>query len=162
MSVMVSEGKTMASDGMEVDSGKGRCRGARKGTLGFRQRGDMGRAKMRVFLALNRATSQRSDATSRRSREESSQRHDVEIQRRDVLERGKINFAILRSKVTTFQRGAKPTSRHFREVQSQHHDVPEKGISQSCDVDNQRRDVPEKGQTDVATLRRHDFAMSRH
>ena len=33
--------------------------------------------KMRVFLALNRATSRRSDATSRRSREESSQRRDV-------------------------------------------------------------------------------------
>ena len=49
-SVMVSEGKTMASDGMEVDSGKGWCRGARKGTLGFRQREDKGRAKMRVVL----------------------------------------------------------------------------------------------------------------
>ena len=29
VSVMVSEGKTMASDGMEVDSGKGWCRGKR-------------------------------------------------------------------------------------------------------------------------------------
>ena len=27
MSVMVSEGKTMASDGMDVDSGNGRCWG---------------------------------------------------------------------------------------------------------------------------------------
>ena len=112
VSVMVSEAKTMASDGMEVDSGKGQCRGARKGTLGFRQRGDRGRAKMRVFLALNRATSQRTDATSRRSREESSQRREVEIQRRNVPERGKIDVATLRSNVATFQRGAKPTSRH--------------------------------------------------
>ena len=57
VSVMVSEGKTMASDGMEVDSGKGQCKGARKGTLGFRKRGDRGRVKMRVLLALNRVTS---------------------------------------------------------------------------------------------------------
>ena len=64
VSVMLSEGKTMASDGMEVNSGKGWYRGARKGTLGFRPRGNRGRVKMRVFLALNRAT-------SRRSREES-------------------------------------------------------------------------------------------
>ena len=56
VSVMVSEGKTMPSDGMEVDSGKGWCRGARKGTLGFRPIGNRGRVKMRVFLALNRAT----------------------------------------------------------------------------------------------------------
>ena len=60
--------------------------GARKGTLGFRQRGDRGRAKMRVFLALNRATSRRSDATSQCSREENNQRRDVDIQRRDVPE----------------------------------------------------------------------------
>ena len=72
VSMMLSEGKTMASDRMEVNSGKGWCRGARKGTLGFRQRGNKGRAKMRVFLALNKAT-------SRRSREESIQRRDVEI-----------------------------------------------------------------------------------
>ena len=31
VSVMVSEGKTMASDGMEVDSDKGWCRGDNKG-----------------------------------------------------------------------------------------------------------------------------------
>ena len=78
----------MASDGMEVDSDKGWCRGARKGTLGFRPRGNRGKVKMRVFLALNRATLRRSGATSRCSREESIQRRDVEIQRRDVLESG--------------------------------------------------------------------------
>ena len=33
--------------------------------------------KMRLVLALNRATSRRSGATSRRSREESIQRRDV-------------------------------------------------------------------------------------
>ena len=36
-------------------------------------------SKMRVVLALNRATPRRSGATSRRSREESIQRRDVEI-----------------------------------------------------------------------------------
>ena len=44
--------------------------------------------KMRVFLALNGATSRRSDAKSGRSREESSQSRDVQIQRRDVPESG--------------------------------------------------------------------------
>ena len=99
-SVMVSEGKTMASDGMEVDSGKGWCRGARKGTLGFRQREDRGRVKMRVVLALNRAT-------SRLSREESSQHRDFpescKNQRRDVPGKCKTNVATLRSNVTTLR-----------------------------------------------------------
>ena len=108
---------------------KGWCRGARKATLGFRQRGDRGREKMMVFLALNRATSRRSDATSRRSREESSlrrdvgiqrcdvpktgknQRRDVDNQRRDVPGKCKTNVATLRSNVATFQRRSNPTSR---------------------------------------------------
>ena len=37
--VMVSEGKTMAFDGMEIDSGKIWCGRATQGALGFRQGG---------------------------------------------------------------------------------------------------------------------------
>ena len=51
VSVMVSKGKTMASDGMEVDFGKGWCRGA-KGTLGFRHIGYRVRVKMREGFDL--------------------------------------------------------------------------------------------------------------
>ena len=67
----------MASDRCGSGLRQGWCRDVRKPTLGFRQRGDRGRAKMMVFLALNRPTSRRSDATSRRFREESSQSCDV-------------------------------------------------------------------------------------
>ena len=127
--VMVSEGKTMASYGMEMDSGKIWCGRATQGALGFKPRGSRVRAKMKVVLALNKATSRRSGATSRRSRGESSQRrdvrvqrrgvpesgknqrHDVDIQRHDVPERCKTNIATLRSNVATFQRGSKPRSR---------------------------------------------------
>ena len=65
--VMVSEGKTMASDGMEVDSGKSWCGRATQGALRFKPRGNRVRATRRVVLALNRATSRRSGARSRRS-----------------------------------------------------------------------------------------------
>ena len=101
VSVMVSEGKTMASDGMEVDSGKGWCRGTIKGTLGFRERGNRVREKMRVFLALSRTTLRRSGATSRRSREEGNKRREVEISRRDVPEKCKTNVATFKSNVAT-------------------------------------------------------------
>ena len=45
-------------------------------------------SKMRLVLALNMETSQRSGATSRCAREESIQRRYVEIQCRDVPESG--------------------------------------------------------------------------
>ena len=57
VSVMVSEGTTMASDAMEMDSDKIWCGRATQGALGFKPRGNRVRAKMRVVFALNRATS---------------------------------------------------------------------------------------------------------
>ena len=55
--VMVSEGKTMAYDGMEIDSDKIWCGRVTQGALGFKPRGSRVRAKMKGILALNRATS---------------------------------------------------------------------------------------------------------
>ena len=123
--VMVSEGKTMAFDGMEMNSGKIWCGRATQGALGFKPRGSRVKAKMKVVFALNRttsrrssATSRRSSATSRRSRGVSSQRRDVpksginqrrdvESQRRYVTERCKTNVAMLKANVATFQRRPK-------------------------------------------------------
>ena len=94
-----------------MDSGKGLYRCATQGALGFKQKWSRVREKMKVILALNRATSRSSSATSRSSsatsrrfREESSQcrdvpergknqRRNIEIQRRDVPEGLKINVA---------------------------------------------------------------------
>ena len=44
--MMVSEGKTMASDGMEIDSSKNWCGKATQGALRFRQGGGRVGAKM--------------------------------------------------------------------------------------------------------------------
>ena len=121
---------------MGVDSGKGWCRGATKGALGFRQRGNRVRAKNEGVFGLkqgnvatfgcNIATFQRGtkptlrrsrewlkptsrhwDPTSRRSREVQNQRCDVEIQRRDVLEEGQTDVATLKANVATLQRRPK-------------------------------------------------------
>ena len=100
----VSEGKRMASDRCGGGLRQGWCRDARKATLGFRQKGERGRAKMMVFLALNRATSRRSDATSRRSRGESS--NDAMLGSNVMTFQRVIttNVATLESHVATFQR----------------------------------------------------------
>ena len=47
----------MASDGMEMNSCKIWCRKATQGALGFKPRGSRVRAKRKVILALNKATS---------------------------------------------------------------------------------------------------------
>ena len=111
---------------MDVDSGKGLYRCATQGALGFKQKWSRVRAKMKVILALNRATSRRSGVTSRRSREESSQRRDV------------------RANVATFG----PTSRRS----GQRRDVLERGKNQRRDIEIQRRDVPEGLKINVATF----------
>ena len=106
----VGDGVGGKNNGLRRDGSglrQGLVQGGEKGYTRFRQRGNRGKAKIRVFFALNRTMSRLSDATSRHSREESSQRRDVEIQRRDVPERCKTNVATLRS--------------------TQRHDVPEKG-----------------------------------
>ena len=78
--VMVSEGKIMASDGMEMYSGKIWCGRATQGTLGFKPKGSRVRAKIEsdcglkqgnvAMFGCNVATFQRGkQSTSRRSRE---------------------------------------------------------------------------------------------
>ena len=85
-------------------------------------------------LALNRAT-------SRRSREESFQRRDVRGNVATFQRIVIINVATLDINAATFQRGAKSTSRRYRDWLNKRHDV-----------DIQRRDVTEKGNINVATL----------
>ena len=120
MPVMVLESKTMASNGMEMCSGKIGCGRATQGTIGFKPRGSVVGAKIEGDFSLkqgnvatfgcNVATFQRGkQPTSRRSGQRrdvpervKNQRHDVQIQRSDVPEEGKINVATLVSNVATF------------------------------------------------------------
>ena len=97
----VSEGKTMASDRYESGLRQGLGERGDTGVLRFRQGGYMVGAKMMVFWALNRATSQRSGATSRRSKATSRRSKE------------RLQPTSRRSKATS--RRSKATSRRSRE-----------------------------------------------
>ena len=103
---------------------------------------------MKVFWALNRATSRRSG--KRRDVPESSenQRRDVGISRRDVPESVKINVATLEINVATFQRSSKSNVAMFQrgvKMTSRRCDV---ATFKCHDVESQRRDVTEKAQNE--------------
>ena len=64
MPVMVSEGKTMASDGMEMSSGKIGGGRATQGTIGFKPRGSRVGAKIEGDFGLKQGNVATFGATS--------------------------------------------------------------------------------------------------